>query len=121
MQMCGVSLTKVAIFLNLIILDKKTADENVAEDSPKKEGHWVAVVFDSEWFPGQILRVEGSNLVISFMRKSKSFFLWPQKLDVQIIPENEILCTLEEPIKTSSRLFKFENMIKVDSLLEALE
>lgn len=94
---------------------------DVAENSPKKEGHWVAVVFDSEWFPGQILRVEGSNLVISFMLKSKKYFLWPQKMDVQIIPENEILCTLKPPTKTSSRLFKFENMSEVDSLLEALE
>ncbi|CAH1112867.1 unnamed protein product [Psylliodes chrysocephalus] len=81
MRMCWVSLTKVEIFLYVIILDNKTVEESVvadvAKDSPKKEGHWVTVVFNSEWFPRQILRVEGSNLVISFMRKSL-----PQKMDV---------------------------------------
>ncbi|XP_031342719.1 uncharacterized protein LOC116176662 [Photinus pyralis] len=101
-----------------------TREENteVNEISGKyKKDDWVAVVFDDQWYPGQVLYADGNSLEIKFMTRSKRNFMWPQKADVQKIPQDGVLCPLKVPTKLSSRVFKFENSDSLNSLMESLD
>lgn len=70
-------------------------------------GDWVAVLYDEEWYPGNVQKTGLGKLEIKFMTHCGQYFKWPTKPDVQIISDDGVLCHLEEPISVTSRIFKF--------------
>ncbi|KAF6198993.1 hypothetical protein GE061_007016 [Apolygus lucorum] len=69
------------------------------------EGTWVAVQYEQNWYPGIVEKVQGENLMVSFMARStgnKSFF-WPDIPDRQNVEKNGVLYVLKSPPQPISR------------------
>ncbi|GBN85411.1 hypothetical protein AVEN_72654-1 [Araneus ventricosus] len=74
-------------------------------------GAWVAVVYDENWFPGLIEKINDDNLKINFMLRNGSRFYWPNIPDIQEAPKNGILCLIKSPPSPiTSRYFITDNL-----------
>lgn len=68
-------------------------------------GSWVAVVYDDDWWPGEIERMQDDAFTINFMKPQSGVnrFAWPRKTERDTLPIAEILCVLDEPPAPASR------------------
>lgn len=86
-----------------------------------KCGDWVAVLYDTNWYPGIVEDTIEDNLKISFMARAGQHFFWPEKSDIQVVASDEILCILEYPPKPiSARHFSIVQKARIDDLLKTL-
>ncbi|CAL1273923.1 unnamed protein product [Larinioides sclopetarius] len=79
--------------------------------------NWVAVRFEDEWFPGEVIEIIGEDIKVNFMirarQQSVNHFKWPLDTDCQRIPIASIISKISPPYPISSRLFAFHENISV--------
>lgn len=86
-----------------------------------KVGDWVAAIYDDNWYPGLVEAAVSDKLTVSFMEKTgqRGKFCWPEKKDVQILKDSEILYRLPTPpapTGRSSRIFDVTDWKQIDSI-----
>lgn len=62
---------------------------------------YLAAIYESKWYIGKILEYdnEDQEYHVTFMTGGKKSFRWPEKADKIWIPDSDILCSLNEPVK----------------------
>ena len=88
-----------------------------------KPGEWVAAIYDDDWYPGLVENAESGILTVSFMQKAGEGgkFRWPQKADLQQLPESELLCRLDtspRPSSWSTRVFVVDQWEQIKLMSE---
>lgn len=66
-------------------------------------GDWIVVRYDNIWHPGQIQRVNKSELITKFLHRSRNRLFWPKKKDVQYVDHKQILCKMNLPKKITKK------------------
>ena len=72
-----------------------------------KMNDWVAVVYDKNWYPGEITDLQENHVVVNCMRHSSeykpNYFCWPTgKADVLEYFYSDILCKIDPPDPANS-------------------
>ena len=82
-------------------------------------GKWVAVKFNKQWYPGEVVDTSDNEIEIRCMAIiSENKFVWPN--DVVCWYENSnIICSIEPPTPVSQRAFRLcrEDLQKVQGLI----
>lgn len=87
---------------------------------------YVAAIYESKWYIGKILEYdsEDQEYHVTFMTGGKKSFRWPENADKIWIPDSDILCSLNEPVKQGKtrNMFKFseKDLEKAQNLFEEL-
>lgn len=89
-------------------------EENISRQDLEEEGQWVAVLFDSYWWPGQIIKhiKEEKKIQVKFIFRplSENKFQTLQAPQFEIIPEKSYLTTLPcdpGPLDSNARFFGY--------------
>ena len=84
--------------------------EEVATDlcnNDYRGGEWVAIRYEGNWYPGEIL-FAGDKVKVQCMQRvgqgSANNFIWGKE-DVHTYPVEDIICTIKPPIPISRRAF----------------
>ena len=84
--------------------------EEVATDlcnNDYRGGEWVAIRYEGNWYPGEIL-IAGDKVKVQCMQRvgqgSANNFIWGKE-DVHMYPVEDIICTIKPPIPISRRAF----------------
>ena len=114
-------------------IDRKTTGREITESSSEREknkfisGSFIAAVHDEHWYTGKITAVikgpDGSDeYEVTFMETAKANFRWPKKEDEIFVPEDMIICGIEEPqpLAKSGRIYKTDtnDRTKIDNLFD---
>ncbi|CAL1287552.1 unnamed protein product [Larinioides sclopetarius] len=96
---------------------KSHSYDEVVENYDIGVNNWVAVRFEDEWFPGEVIEIIGEDIKVNFMirarQQSVNHFKWPLNTDCQRIPIASIISKISPPCPISSRLFAFHENISV--------
>jgi hypothetical protein len=73
---------------------------------------YVAAMYNNRWYMAKILKYDETDgeYFISFMIEGKKSFKWPSTADTVWIQEEEILCSVRDPVKTGKtrNIYKFD-------------
>ncbi|XP_078659979.1 LOW QUALITY PROTEIN: uncharacterized protein LOC144904722 [Branchiostoma floridae x Branchiostoma belcheri] len=72
-------------------------------------GDYVAAVYDSSWYVGEVEDVDDGEYSVRFMQQTGQKFKWPQRKDDLWIDPADVLCVVPKPLPTakSERMFTF--------------
>ena len=97
--------------------------ELVAECMKWKENEYVAVVYQNQWYPGCITKVNGHTVEVNVMHRmmtGKNNFKWPKSKDEIPYLYDDVLCVIDPP-KPSNQRGEFcldnDDFLKANALL----
>lgn len=77
-------------------------------------GDFVAARYERDWYIGKVEEIDriDEDCRVNFMEKAKSLHKWPKSRDELWVNKDDILCKVEEPLKTgkSCRMFKLSEV-----------
>jgi len=97
-------------------------------DQLLQKGHWVAIRYGGQWFPGVIDAVDDREVRVDCLQRTRSGrnsigckFMWPAVNDCFWYDREDILCRIQplRPISTHSRILEMsqEDIQKVQRFL----
>ncbi|XP_050506167.1 uncharacterized protein LOC126884279 [Diabrotica virgifera virgifera] len=94
---------------------RPTGIEEFSEDT------WVTAIFDNDWYPGIIEKIDRNIMTVNFMMKNGKSFFWPDIADRQTVTtRNGILCQLVHPPEpVSNRFYKIQEYDYIDNLFKS--
>jgi len=117
--------TNTADLTNGEHIEAKTVEvTNQPHSSTEAKADFVAAVYESDWYIGQIVDMDESDseVEVKFMTKAKSMYKWPQCEDRLWDKASAIVCTVQSlaPSGKSKRLFKMstEEESKIELLIK---
>ncbi|KAG8268178.1 hypothetical protein J6590_033531 [Homalodisca vitripennis] len=84
-------------------------------------GSWVAVIYDSQWYPGIVEKKSEQDIAVSFMARVGQRFFWPSRPDIQTLHHGNIMCKIKEPPHpVSNRHFEINGIRLYDEIFQKL-
>lgn len=69
-------------------------------------GCYVAVIFDSTWFPGEVTKIQMNSCTINFLAaKGENRFIWPTRKDELEVEKSGIFTVLPCPPEPVSQRY----------------
>ena len=72
------------------------------------QGDWVIVIFNKQWYPGEVSIVEENDVQVKCMKRigeDENKFTWPDKDDIGWYSKEGIMCLVEPPVPVTKRAF----------------
>lgn len=84
------------------------SQQKVTEKEPENtfkvsQNDWVVVIYDEIWYLGQVKKISGNKLTVSFLTLQKKFYTWPAIPDEQTLFLSQILCNVDPPIQVVTK------------------
>ncbi|GBL55453.1 hypothetical protein AVEN_258390-1 [Araneus ventricosus] len=90
----------------------------MVDNSAIKVNSWVAVRFEDEWFPGEVVEVINEDIKTKFMihagQPSVNHFKWPVETDCHRIPIATIISKISPPYPISRHFAFSQNLSLTD-------
>ena len=88
-------------------------------------GDWVAVLYDDNWYPGEVTGLNQNSIEVNCMKHSSqlmtNYFCWPSgKADILEYNFNDILCQISPPEPVNSR-GRLDYALKAEDYSKAFE